>query len=119
MPRFGIDTVWQAAEDISTGDVVVTSTAFDRGIAKAVSGSTNIVGISQVAISSGSTSQIRIFGEGYVNVGDNAVNKGDLLMASTTAGVAVTADTGAVRGQICGIALESGTGLISVLVTHI
>jgi len=117
---FGIDSVWQAAEAISTGDVVVLyTTTYARGIRKAVSGQTNIVGISQIAISSGKTGQIRVFGEGVVNVGSNIVNAGDLLMASATAGVAITADPTAVRGQIVGMALESGTGLKRVFIFRV
>jgi len=104
---------------IGTGHVVVTSNAFDRGIAKAVSGNTNIVGISQRAISSGSVGSILIYGEGYVNVGSNLVSKGDLLMASTEPGVAVTATGVEYYGQICGMALETGTGVVKVLVMHL
>jgi len=115
---YGIDSVWQAATAINTGDVVVTSTAFSRGITQAVSGKTNIVGIAQVAIASGATGQIRVFGEGIVNVGSNIVSKGDLLMASTTTGVAITASSPAV-GQVCGMALETGTGIKKVFVFHI
>ena len=116
---YGIDTVWQAVEDISTGDVVVTHDAFDRGIAKATSGQTNIVGIAQVSIASGCIGTVRIFGEGVVNVGDNLVSKGDLLMASTTPGVATTASNVSYYGQICGMALETNTGLVKVLICHL
>ncbi|MEM2525595.1 MAG: hypothetical protein QXI49_05370 [Candidatus Methanomethylicaceae archaeon] len=114
-----IDTVWQAAESISTGDIVVTSTAFDRGIAKAVSGRTDIVGISQVAIASGAIGLIRVFGPGLVNVGSNVVTKGSLIIASVTGGIGITAPAAAVRGQIAGMALSTGTGLISVFIQHI
>ena len=110
---------WKAAENISTGNVVVTSDAFDRGIAKAVSGNTNIVGICQRPIASGSTGPVLIAGEGIVNVGSNLVSKGDLLMASTEPGVAVTATGVEYYGQICGMALETGTGIIKVLAFHI
>jgi len=115
---YGIDSVWQAATAINTGDVVVTSTAFSRGITQAVSGQTNIVGIAQIAIASGATGQIRVFGEGIVNVGSNIVSYGDLLMASTTTGVAITASSPVV-GQVCGMALEAGTGIKKVFIFHI
>jgi hypothetical protein len=115
-----IDLVFQAAENISTGDVVVLdTTTYPRGIKKAVSGQTNIVGISQISIPSGDVGQIRVFGEGIVNVGSNIVSAGDLLMASTTPGVAITASPTVVRGQICGMALSSGTGLVKVFICHI
>ena len=115
----GFASVWQAAEDIGTGHVVVTSDAFDRGIAKAVSGNTNIVGICQRSIASGYAGSVLVFGEGIVNVGSNLVSKGDLLMASTEPGVAVTATGVEYYGQICGMALETGTGLVKVLVMHL
>jgi hypothetical protein len=117
---WGTDSVWQAAVAISTGDVVVLdTTTYARGINKAVSGQTNIVGISQISIASGSTGQIRLFGEGIVNVGSNIVSAGDLLMASTTTGIACTATGVTYYGQICGQALESGTGIKKVLIFHI
>jgi hypothetical protein len=120
MAVYGIDSVWQAAEAISTGDVVVLdTTTYARGIKKAVSGQTNIIGISQIAIASGATGQIRVFGEGVVNVGSNIVNAGDLLMASTTTGIACTATGVTYYGQVCGMALESGTGLKKVMIFHI
>jgi hypothetical protein len=40
---WGQDSVWQASEDISTGDVVVLDTTFERGIRKAVSGETKLL----------------------------------------------------------------------------
>ncbi|RLJ04003.1 MAG: hypothetical protein DRP08_02635, partial [Candidatus Aenigmatarchaeota archaeon] len=83
------------------------------------SGQTNIVGIAQVSIASGCIGTVRIFGEGVVNVGDNLVSKGDLLMASTTPGVATTASNVSYYGQICGMALESNTGLVKVFIYHI
>jgi hypothetical protein len=117
---WGVDSTWQATVAISTGDVVVLdTTTYARGINKAVSGQTKIVGISQISIASGSTGQIRLFGEGIVNVGSNIVSAGNLLMASTTAGVAITADSAAVRGQICGMALESGTGIKKVYIFRV
>jgi hypothetical protein len=120
MAVYGIDSVWQAAEAIATGDVVVLdTTTFARGIRKAVSGQTNIVGISQIAIESGSTGQIRLFGEGIVNVGSNIVSAGDLLIASTTPGIACTATGVTYYGQVCGMALESGTGIKKVMIFHI
>jgi len=119
MPYYGIDTVWQAEEDIATGDIVVLGTVFDRGIRKAVSGQTNIVGISQVVIASGATATIRVFGEGIVNVGSNVVSKGDLIMASTTPGIGIAATNISYYGQVVGMALESGTGLKRVMIFHI
>jgi hypothetical protein len=117
---WGQDSVWQASVAISTGDVVVLdTTTYARGINKAVSGQTNIVGISQISIASGSTGQIRLFGEGIVNVGSNIVSAGDLLMASTTTGIACTATGVTYYGQICGMALSSGTGIQKVMIFHI
>jgi len=120
MAAYGIDSVWQAVEAIATGDVVVLdTTTYARGIRKAVSGQTNIIGISQIEIASGRTGQIRIFGEGVVNVGSNIVSAGDLLMASATPGVAITASGVSYYGQVVGMALESGTGLKKVMIFHI
>jgi hypothetical protein len=120
MPFYGIDSVWQASVDISTGNVVVLdTTTYSRGINKAVSGQTKVVGISQIAISSGSAGQIRVFGEGIVDVGSNVVSAGDLLMASTTPGIACTATGVSYYGQVCGMALESGTGIKKVMIFHI
>jgi len=116
---WGQDSVWQASEAISTGDVVVLdTTTYARGIRKAVSGETKIVGISQISIASGTTGQIRLFGEGIVNVGSNVVSAGDLLMPSTTPGIATTATSPSV-GQVCGMALQSGTGIIKAFIFHI
>lgn len=111
--------VFQAAVAISTGDIVATSPAYPRGITKAVSGNTNIIGISQIAISSGAWGTIRVFGEGVVNVGPNIVDKGDLIMASVTGGIGVTATGVIYYGQIAGMALESGTGLKRIMIYHI
>jgi hypothetical protein len=117
---WGTDSVWQAAVAIATGDVtVLDTTTYARGINKAVSGQTKIVGISQISIASGATGQIRLFGEGIANVGSNIVSAGDLLMASTTTGVAITANSSAVRGQIVGMALEGGTGIKKVFIFRV
>ena len=118
---WGQDSVWQAViEVINTGDVVALDPLYAhvRGIRKAVSGETKIIGISQISIATGTVGQIRLFGEGIVNVGSNIVSAGDLLMPSTTPGIAITA-TEAKVGQVCGMALEGGTGIIKCLVFHL
>jgi len=108
-----------AEEEINTGEVVyLSSEVYPKGIKKAVSG-VIAIGVSQNYIASGQIGLVLTFGEGIINVGNNFVEKGMYLTTSTEQGIA-SAITGIINpGQIIGISLESGTGIISALITHI
>lgn len=109
-----IDTVWRAIVPISTGDIVAAVTG--RAITKALSGNTNIIGISQFAIASGSFGVIRNFGLGIVNVGPNIVDTGDLIVPSVTGGIGISATVINYYGSVAGISLERGTGIKRIFI---